>query len=89
MDDLASRNVIFGEAFEDELRVLIRDPEAADKYVAAASAILAGDPSIGVMIEEGPPDIWTLPMSPVDGRTVWLRYSFDDSAVVFLGLRLV
>ena len=87
MADLPTRSIIREEAFEDELHVLIRDAELADEYTAAAVIVLATNPHAGVLAEAGPPEMWVLPMFPVDERAIWLLYSFDDTAVYFLGLR--
>ena len=87
MADLPSRTIIREEVFEDELRVLIPHPEMADEYTAAAESVLASEPEMGVPVDAGPPEVWALPMSPVEGKTIWLLYSFDKAAVVFLGLR--
>jgi hypothetical protein len=69
MDDLPSRIVIREEAFEDELGVLIRDAEAADEYIAAAETVLALDPLAGVLFAPGPPEVWTMGLGPIEGRS--------------------
>ena len=88
MDDLPSRTVIREEAFEDELHVLIRDAEDADDFTAAAETLLATDPTAGMPFPSAP-ELWALPMAPVDGKTVWLLYSFDAETVLFVGLRML
>ncbi|MEI9896630.1 MAG: hypothetical protein WDN28_22910 [Chthoniobacter sp.] len=88
MADLPSRIVIREEAFEDELHVLIRNPELADDYTAAAEMILATDATAGVPFSDDL-EVWTFPLAPVNGKTVWLLYSFDAEAVVLLSLRLI
>jgi len=89
MAEFPLRSIIREEAFEDELHVLIRDAERADEYTAGAEYVLARDPRAGMMLQAGSPEIWSLPMAPVEGKTIWLLYSFDEEAVIFLGLRMM
>lgn len=87
MAGLPWRTVIRSDAFEDELRLLIPDAEMADEYTAAAETVLASNPAAGMPFPDFP-EVWALPMAPVGDDAVWLLYSFDEEAVVFLGIRL-
>ena len=84
--DIPPRSIIREEAFDDELRVLLPDEEEADEYTAAAEDLLSREPEMGVPTEVG---VWALPMQPVENEAVWLLYTFDESAVIFLGLRRI
>ncbi|MEI9897961.1 MAG: hypothetical protein WDN28_29920 [Chthoniobacter sp.] len=88
MADLPFRNIIREESFEDELRLLIPNAELADEYTAAAENLPVWEPTAGIPTPDSP-DVWALLMAPIDSQTMWLLYSFDDAAVVFLGLRTI
>jgi hypothetical protein len=86
--NLPRRTVIHEEAFEDELRVWIRDAERADDFVEAAEYLLSADPMIGTQLEPGS-NVWVLPMSPIGGDEFYLYYTFDREYVNFLALRKI
>ena len=74
-------NVIREHLFEDSLVELAGSAERGDEFVAAAEDLLSRLPDAGTRLENG---VWTLPMSPIQGRDVWLFYTFDETAVTFL-----
>ena len=80
------RNVIREHEFEEQLAELIPDAPEADEFTSAAEYVLADDPTIGVRVYAGPPEIWTLAMQPVRGRAVAMFYTFDAEAVIFLSI---
>jgi hypothetical protein len=80
------REVIREYSFEDELHVLIRDHRAADEFVEGAEFLLARNPELGSMARLDP-QIWLMPMAPVEGKQVTLYYTFDDTTVILLGIR--
>lgn len=86
--DEPGRSIVREEAFEDELHVLIRDAQAADRFTEAAEWVLSANPHLGEP-DASAPEVWVLPMAPIDGLTIWLFYTFDDSTVTFLALRPV
>lgn len=77
------RSVIRDEEFEEQLRALIPDAEAADDFTMAAESILSEEPEAGLPVSRDGL-IRYLPMQPVGGRRVSLFYAFDAEAVVFL-----
>lgn len=87
--DIPPRSIIREDAFEDELRLLIADAEEADEFTAAAEWVLAHEPHAGTLADDGPPAVWVLPMQPADNEAIWLLYTFDESTVIFLGLRRI
>ena len=82
--DIPPRSIIREDAFEDELRLLIGDAEQADEYTAAAEDLLSREPEMGTPMGGA---VWVLPMQPVENEAIWLLYTFDESTVIFLGLR--
>lgn len=81
------RSIVREHGFERELRSLIREALAADEFVEGAEFLLSGDPECGTVADEGPPEVWVMPMAPVGNRSVWLFYSFDETTVRFLSIR--
>jgi len=47
--------------------------------------VLARNPFIGKQITPDSP-VWTLPMFPIDGKEIWLLYTFDANAVTLLSM---
>ena len=80
------RSVVREHEFAEQLAALIPDTEQADEFVAAAEYLLAADPTIGVRVHVGPPEIWTLAMQPVRGHAVAMYYAFDVETVIFLSI---
>lgn len=78
-------SIIREEEFEQQLESLLVNWEEADEFTAAAEAILAADPEIG-MPASADRWVWTLPLPLVRGRQVTLYYSFDKQAVHLLGI---
>ena len=76
-------SIVREELFEDSLATLIRDAETADEFTAAAEDLLSREPKIGTPLPGG---VWTLPMAPIGGKAVYLFYTFDESAVLFLAI---
>jgi hypothetical protein len=77
------RSIVREPLFEDSLAALIRDPESADDYTAAAEDLLSREPESGRPFQGG---VWMLPMSPIRGKTVYLYYTFDDETVTFIAI---
>jgi hypothetical protein len=77
------RQVIRERSFERQLRALIADAREADDFVEGAEFILARDPKIGSLVDEG---IWFLPMAPIGRAQVALYYTFNDSTVTLLAI---
>lgn len=77
------RSIIRDPLFDDSLAALIRDAETADEYTAAAEDLLSREPEIGKPFRDG---LWLLPMSPIRGKTVYLYYTFDADAVIFIAI---
>ena len=82
------RRVIREHRFERELRELIPDAAAADRFVEAAEFLIVRDPEVGFQLEPGS-DIWFLPMAPINGVQVSLYYMFDESTVWLLSIARV
>jgi hypothetical protein len=78
------RCIVRDPLFEDSLAALFHDDtEEGDAYTAAAEDLLSHDPEIGEPTENG---VWALPMAPIRGRIVYLFYTFDEIAVLFIAL---
>jgi hypothetical protein len=85
MPEIPPREIVREHEFEEQLRALIPDLEAADDFTAAAEFILAHHPDGGTPAVADQ-SVWYLPMMPVRGRRVSLFYTFDARAVHFLAL---
>lgn len=79
------RRVIREHRFERELRALISEAAAADRFVEAAEFLLVRDPEVGFQLESGA-DVWFLPMAPINGVQISLYYTFDESTVWLLSI---
>jgi hypothetical protein len=80
------RSVVREPEFEQSLAALFEIPPEADDYTHAAEVILAENPTMGNLGSMGR-DVWEFPMPPVEGKTVSLFYTFDETTVWFLFLR--
>jgi len=88
MSEERLREVIREPAFEDELHVLIsRNPREADEFIEGAEYILARNPESGIMALDAPP-LWFMPMAAAGGKQVTLYYTFDETSVLFVGIRI-
>ena len=75
------RSIIREEEFEESLRALFEIPPEADEFTMAAEILLSEDPLAGTVANLGG-NIRSLPMPPVDGKTVVLYYTFDETTVL-------
>ena len=80
------RSIIREPEFERSLAALFEIPPEADAYTEAAEILLAANPTLGNIGSMGR-EVWEFPMPPVDGKTVSLFYTFDETTVWFLFLR--
>jgi hypothetical protein len=81
------RDVFWNGEFEAQLAGLIPDEEEAGEFVAGAEDLLSRKPELGSRASDDG-TVWSIPMTLLGERELWLLYSFDESRVVLLAVVL-